>query len=43
MRMQEKHLNLKQECGREFEIAMSIGGKSAKELSARRNGIGRSL
>lgn len=34
---------LKQECAREFEIAMSTGGKSAKELSARRNGISRSL
>ena len=33
----------KQECAREFEIAMSTGGKTAKELSARRNGIARSL
>ena len=34
---------LKQECAREFEIAMSTGGKTAKELCARRNGIARSL
>ena len=33
----------KQECAREFEIAMSTGGKSTKELCARRNGIARSL
>jgi DNA repair ATPase RecN len=35
--------SLKQECAREFEIAMSTCGKSAKELSARRNEIARSL
>ena len=34
---------LKQECAREFEIAMGTGGKSSKELCARRNGIARSL
>ena len=34
---------LKQECAREFEIAMKTGGKSAKEFSARRNGIAKSL
>ena len=34
---------LKQECAREFEIAMATGGKSAKELCARRDGIARSL
>lgn len=33
----------KQEFVREFEIAMSTGVKSAKELCARRNGIARSL
>ena len=34
---------LKQKCAREFEIAMSTCGKSAKELSARKNRIARSL
>ena len=34
---------LKQECAKEFEIAMATGGKSSKELCARRNGIARSL
>jgi hypothetical protein len=34
---------LKQECTREFEIAMSTGGKSTKELCTRRNGIASSL
>ena len=34
---------LKQKCAREFEIAMSKGGKTAKEFCARRNGIARSL
>ena len=34
---------LKQECAREFEIAMATGGKTSKELCARRNEIARSL
>ena len=34
---------VKQEAAMEFEIAMGTGGKTAKELSARRNGIARSL
>ena len=34
---------LKQECAKEFEIAIATGGKSSKELCARRNGIARSL
>ena len=34
---------IKQEDAREFEISMSTGGKSFKELSARRNSIARSL
>lgn len=33
----------KQEIAREFQISMTTGGKTAKELSARRNGIARSL
>jgi hypothetical protein len=33
----------KQEAAMQFEIAMDTGGKSAKELSARRNVIARSL
>lgn len=33
----------KQECAREFEIAMSTGGKTAKKLCARRIGIARSF
>ena len=34
---------LKQECAKEFQIAMGTGGKTSKELSARRNGIAKSL
>lgn len=34
---------LKQECTREFEIAMSTGDKTTKKLCARRNGIAISL
>ena len=34
---------LKQECAREFEIAMATGGKTSKELCARRNFIARIL
>ena len=33
----------KQEATKEFEIAMGTAGKTSKELSARRNGIARSL
>ena len=35
--------NIKQEDAREFEVAMGTRGKSFKELSARINGIARSL
>ena len=35
--------DMKQECAKEFQIAMATGGKTPKELSARRNGIGKSL
>ena len=34
---------LKQKCARAFEIAMSTGDKTTKELCARRNGIAKSL
>ena len=34
---------LKQECAKEFQIAMGTGGKTTKELFARRNGIAKSL
>lgn len=34
---------IKQEDAREFEVAMSTGGKTFKELSARRNSIAKSL
>lgn len=34
---------LKQECAREFEIAMSTWANTTKELCARINGIARSL
>lgn len=35
--------NIKQEDAQEFEISMSTGGKTFQELSARRNGIAKSL
>lgn len=35
--------NIKQEAAKEFEIAMSTGGKTFKELAARRNIIAKSL
>ena len=34
---------IKQEAAIEFEIAMGTGGKTSKELCARKNGIARSL
>ena len=34
---------LKQECARNFQNAMGTGGKTSKELSARQNGIAKSL
>ena len=34
---------MKQECAKEFQIAMGTGGKTSKELCARRNGIAKSL
>ena len=34
---------IKQETAREFQISMTIGGKTAKELYARWNGIAKSL
>ena len=34
---------IKQETAREFQISMTIGGKTAKELCARRHGIAKSL
>ena len=39
----EKLENMKQEAAEEFEITMSTCGKTAKELSARRNAIAKSL
>ena len=40
---QESLEYIKQEAAMEFEIAMGTGGKTAKELCARRNGIAISL
>lgn len=34
---------IKQECAKDFQIAMGTGGKTSKELCARRNGIAKSL
>jgi hypothetical protein len=34
---------MKQECVKELQIAMGTGGKTSKELSARRNRIAKSL
>lgn len=34
---------MKQEAAREFQISMDTGGKTTREMSARRNGIARSL
>ena len=34
---------MKQECAKQFQIAMGTGGKTPKELCARRNGIAKSL
>lgn len=34
---------MKQEAAKEYQITMSTGGKTSKELFARRNGIARSL
>lgn len=34
---------LKQECAKEFQIALGTGGKTSKELFARRNGIAKAF